>query len=183
MFGKKEWFRPKTFGWGLRPVCWQGWVYAGVWTLVLIVPFIGLLTRGEEVGFVGAVKHFESAYLAKARRPLMVVSLEASRTLTGAIIGKGPVVRLGDRRTVFDAGGLQVLSQLAERLLPKAHQRRIMDGGACEALPQRHGACLRWVFPSPWVITITRVMRGERIAQSHEGLRRSLCTFLISRAK
>lgn len=97
------------------------------------VPFIGLLTRGEEVGFVGAVKHFESGYLAKAKRSLMVVSLEASRTLPGAIIGKGPVVRLGDRRTVFDAGSLQVLTQLAERLLPKAHQRRIMDGGACEA--------------------------------------------------
>lgn len=107
------------------------------------VPFIGLLTRGEEVGFVGAVKHFESGYLARAKRPLMVVSLEASRTLPGAIIGNGPVVRLGDRRTVFDAEGLQVLTQLAERLLPKAHQRRIMDGGACEAT-----AATAWGLPA-----------------------------------
>jgi putative aminopeptidase FrvX len=107
------------------------------------VPFIGLLTRGEEVGFVGAVKHLEAGYLAKARRPLMVVSLEASRTLPGAIIGKGPVVRLGDRRTVFDAGGLQVLTQLAERLLPGTHQRRIMDGGACEAT-----AATAWGLPT-----------------------------------
>jgi endoglucanase len=107
------------------------------------VPFIGLLTRGEEVGFVGAVKHFESGYLARARRPLMVVSLEASRTLPGAIIGKGPVVRLGDRRTVFDAGGLQVLSELAEKLLPGAHQKRIMDGGACEAT-----AATAWGLPT-----------------------------------
>lgn len=107
------------------------------------VPFIGLLTRGEEVGFVGAVKHFEAGYLRAAKRPLMVVSLEASRTLPGAVIGKGPVVRLGDRRTVFDAGGLQVLSQLAERLLPRAHQRRIMDGGACEAT-----AATAWGVPA-----------------------------------
>ena len=96
-------------------------------------PFIGLLTRGEEVGFVGAVAHFELGWLKTARRPVVCVSLETSRTLPGAIIGKGPVVRLGDRRTVFDPNGLQVLSDLAGQVLPEAHQRRIMDGGACES--------------------------------------------------
>lgn len=96
-------------------------------------PFIGVLTRAEEVGFVGAIAHLELGWLDKRRRPLVAVSLEASRTLPGAIVGKGPVVRLGDRRTVFDAAGMQLLSELAERLLPKAYQRRIMDGGACEA--------------------------------------------------
>jgi endoglucanase len=96
-------------------------------------PFLGLLTRGEEVGFIGALAHFELGWLDKARRPVMCVSLETSRTLPGAIVGKGPVVRLGDRRTVFDAGGLRVLSELAEKVLPKRHQRRIMDGGTCEA--------------------------------------------------
>lgn len=95
-------------------------------------PFIGLLTRAEEVGFVGAVAHFELDWLRR-RRPLVAVSLEASRTLPGAEIGKGPVVRLGDRRTVFDADGMQVLSELAGKVLPGRHQRRIMDGGACEA--------------------------------------------------
>jgi endoglucanase len=97
------------------------------------VPFLGLLTRAEEVGFVGAIAHLELGWLDEARRPLMAVSLEASRTLPGALVGKGPIVRLGDRRTVFDAGGTQLLSTLAEGLLPGAHQRRIMDGGACEA--------------------------------------------------
>ncbi len=96
-------------------------------------PFIGLLTRAEEVGFVGAIAHLELGWTAVRRRPLVAVSLEASRTLPGARIGKGPVVRLGDRRTVFDAGAMQLLSELAERLLPGAHQRRIMDGGSCEA--------------------------------------------------
>ncbi|MFN2309504.1 MAG: hypothetical protein ABR553_07180 [Gammaproteobacteria bacterium] len=96
-------------------------------------PFIGLLTRAEEVGFVGAIAHLELGWTTPRRRPLLAVSLEASRTLPGAHIGKGPVVRLGDRRTVFSADGMQVLSELAERVLPQAHQRRVMDGGACEA--------------------------------------------------
>jgi len=96
-------------------------------------PFIGLLTRAEEVGFVGAIAHFELGWLQQAKRPVCVVSLEASRTLPNAIIGKGPVVRLGDRRTVFDADYLNVLTELAEKKLKGRYQRRVMDGGACEA--------------------------------------------------
>lgn len=96
-------------------------------------PFLGLLTRAEEVGFVGAIGHFSLGWLAAARRPVVAVSLETSRTLPKALIGHGPVVRLGDRRTVFDPGYLEILSGLAQRVLPRAHQRRIMDGGSCEA--------------------------------------------------
>jgi endoglucanase len=96
-------------------------------------PFLGLLTRAEEVGFVGALAHFELGWLTHARRPVVAVSLETSRTLPGARIGQGPIVRLGDRRTVFDPGYLRVLSELAEDLLPGRHQRRVMDGGTCEA--------------------------------------------------
>ena len=95
--------------------------------------FIGLLTRGEEVGFVGAVAHLQLGWLTSATRPVVAVSLEASRTLPGAVIGKGPVVRQGDWRTVFDPAGLKVLSDLAQKLLPGGHQRRVMDGGSCEA--------------------------------------------------
>ncbi|MBI3897067.1 MAG: hypothetical protein HY308_02090 [Gammaproteobacteria bacterium] len=96
-------------------------------------PFIGLLTRAEEVGFIGAIGHFELGWLRPAKRPVICISLETSRTLPGAVIGKGPVVRLGDRRTVFEPNALNVLTQLAQRLLPGRHQRRIMDGGTCEA--------------------------------------------------
>ncbi len=106
-------------------------------------PFIGLLTRAEEVGFVGAVQHFELGWLKAAKRPVLSVSLEASRTLPGAYVGKGPVVRLGDRRTTFESGALQVLSDLAQKVLPKAHQRRLMDGGACEAT-----AATAWGLPT-----------------------------------
>ena len=94
-------------------------------------PFLGLLTRAEEVGFVGAIGHFALGWLDPRR--VVCVSLETSRTLPQAIVGRGPVVRLGDRRTVFDHGGLQLLSALASEVLPDRHQRRIMDGGTCEA--------------------------------------------------
>jgi putative aminopeptidase FrvX len=96
-------------------------------------PFIGLLTRGEEVGFIGMLAHLEQGWLQRAKRNVVCVSLETSRTLPGADIGKGPVVRLGDRRTVFNPGYLRVLAEVAEKVLPKRHQRRIMDGGTCEA--------------------------------------------------
>lgn len=106
-------------------------------------PLLGLLTRGEEVGFVGAVRHFELGWLRGARRPPLCVSLETSRTLPGARIGAGPVVRLGDRRTVFDPHALRVLAAVAERRLPGRYQRRIMDGGACEA-----SAATAWGVPA-----------------------------------
>ena len=96
-------------------------------------PFLGLITRGEEVGFVGCVGHLQLGWLEDAKRPVIAISLEASRTLPGAEIGKGPVLRLGDWRTVFSSGGLRILTDLGLRLLPGKHQRRIMDGGSCEA--------------------------------------------------
>jgi len=106
-------------------------------------PFIGLLTRGEEVGFVGAIAHFDLGWLANAKRKSVFVSLEASRTLPGAIVGKGPIVRLGDRRTVYAADYLKVLGDVASRVLPGRFQQRIMDGGACEA-----AAATIWNLPA-----------------------------------
>lgn len=106
-------------------------------------PFLGLLTRGEEVGFVGAVAHLEDGWLRGANRSVVFVSLETSRTLPGANIGKGPVVRLGDRRTVFDPDATRVLLDVAETCLKGRHQRRIMDGGVCEAT-----AATAWGVPA-----------------------------------
>lgn len=106
-------------------------------------PFIGLLTRAEEVGLVGAVGHFELGLLQKAKRPVVCVSLEASRTLPGAEVGKGPIVRLGDLVTPFDPGPSRVLTELADELLPKRYQRRIMDGGRCEG-----SAAVAYGFPT-----------------------------------
>jgi uncharacterized protein involved in response to NO len=30
MIGKAHWFKYRTFGWGIAPKTWQGWVYVGV---------------------------------------------------------------------------------------------------------------------------------------------------------
>ncbi|MBI1865411.1 MAG: hypothetical protein HYR98_06775, partial [Nitrospirae bacterium] len=126
-------------------------VFALVWTAIDVFsprkrsspPFVGLLTRAEEVGFIGAIAHFELGWLARAGRPILCVSLETSRTLPGAKIGRGPVVRLGDRQTVFNPGGTAVLSIVADKTLGKNHQRRIMDAGTCEAT-----AALAFGFPA-----------------------------------
>jgi putative aminopeptidase FrvX len=97
------------------------------------LPFLGLLSRAEEVGFVGTIGHLELGWLEPNQHSVMVVSLETSRTLPGALIGKGPIVRLGDRATPFDPGGVQILTEIAQKKLPGKFQRRIMDGGTCEA--------------------------------------------------
>lgn len=47
MFGKPEWFKPKAIGWGLAPTTWQGWTYTIVWSVVLAVPFLWLLSRQQ----------------------------------------------------------------------------------------------------------------------------------------
>ncbi|MBP85214.1 MAG: hypothetical protein CMJ64_00615 [Planctomycetaceae bacterium] len=43
MFGKPEWFKEKQIGWGLTPICWQGWLYAATWLAVISIPFIALV--------------------------------------------------------------------------------------------------------------------------------------------
>jgi len=96
-------------------------------------PFIGLISRAEEVGFIGTIGHLALGWLAGKPDSVVVVSLETSRTLPGALIGKGPIVRLGDRATPFDPGYTQLLTELAAKRLPGKFQRRIMDGGTCEA--------------------------------------------------
>jgi endoglucanase len=95
--------------------------------------FLGLISRAEEVGFVGTIAHLNLGWMEAFRSKVAVVSLETSRTLPGAVIGKGPVVRLGDRATPFDPGLTQVLTQVAQEKLKLKYQRRIMDGGTCEA--------------------------------------------------
>lgn len=101
--------------------------------------FLGILTRAEEVGFIGCIAHLELGWL-KPHPQVLVVSLESSRTLPGAEIGKGPVLRLGDRMSVFSANALQSFLQIAQAgdaqgAIP--FQRRIMDGGSCEASAAR----------------------------------------------
>lgn len=94
---------------------------------------VSIFTRAEEVGFVGCTHLLNSGKLPQG---LWVISLEASKELPGAKAGLGPVLRIGDRATLFDSEFSALLWQAAQSLGPKfKYQRRLMDGGTCEATP------------------------------------------------
>ena len=66
----------------------------------------------------------------------IVISVESSRTLPGAEIGRGPVIRVGDARTTFDADAEAYLATARDRLASAGEfrsQRQLMSGGVCEA--------------------------------------------------
>jgi endoglucanase len=93
-----------------------------------------VLTRAEEVGFWGAVGAARSGAWPKAAR---LISLEASKAFPGTPVGGGPVLRVGDRASLFDDGLSRSLARAARFLqeaAPKEFrwQRRLMDGGTCE---------------------------------------------------
>ena len=93
-----------------------------------------LLTRAEETGFGGMLAALDGGHLD--RHPLYV-NIECSSSLAGAPLGAGPVIRVGDRRWVFDAAVTAALAGAAEDLGRQRpafrYQRRLMDGGTCEA--------------------------------------------------
>ena len=94
----------------------------------------GVFTRAEEVGLVGARLLAEAGTLPKET---LVVSLESSRTLPGAEIGGGPVIRVGDAGFTFDAEAESPLIRARETLQARPEgfkvQRQLMSGGTCEA--------------------------------------------------
>ncbi len=88
-----------------------------------------LLTRAEEVGFVGAI---HAAKTETVSRDTRLLSIEASRASTHAPVGEGPVIRVGDASTVFDQEMTNQISWAASRR-GLIHQRKLMAGGSCEA--------------------------------------------------
>lgn len=93
-----------------------------------------IFTRAEEDGLFGAIALAEDRSLPAE---VAVVVLETSKELPCGRIGRGPVVRVGDRRSVFDPGVSQILQGAAEDLAKAEpgfrYQRGLMDGGVCEA--------------------------------------------------
>jgi endoglucanase len=90
---------------------------------------VGLFTRAEEVGFVGAIKLAEADLLP---RSVTILSLETSTPRGTAEIGKGPIVRVGDKVSSFDGPSTaRLLSVAQEEKIPV--QRCLLDGGTCEA--------------------------------------------------
>jgi putative aminopeptidase FrvX len=93
-----------------------------------------VFTRAEEVGFHGALAAIASKAVPKT---VPVVVLECSKAMPGAEQGLGPVIRVGDKARVFDPDLIAACEEAA-RALKEAHpefrfQRRLMDGGTCEA--------------------------------------------------
>jgi endoglucanase len=88
-----------------------------------------LLTRAEEAGLLGAIAACELGTIPDRAR---VLSIETSRSFTDSPIGGGPVVRVGDRSSIFDS---ELTNQVAEavRAAGITHQRKLMAGGTCEA--------------------------------------------------
>ena len=103
-----------------------------------------LLTRCEEVGLIGAIHAAKHQTIPAGAR---LLSIETSRELANARIGDGPIIRIGDRSTVFDRDLSNLISRAAEGA-GFQHQRRLMDGGGCEATAfgvygyQATGLCL-----------------------------------------
>lgn len=94
-----------------------------------------LLTRAEEIGFIGAIGAARGRTVPKNAR---LVCLECSRSFPhDSPIGAGPIVRVGDLLSVFTPGLTNAVSTVAaahQKANPEfRYQRKLMPGGVCEA--------------------------------------------------
>lgn len=104
-----------------------------------------LFTRAEEVGFIGAIAAIREKTVPMDAR---VILLENSRSFPDSPIGGGPIVRVGDRISIFNPRLTDAVGKRAEELaggpaVPLSTQkattrawkwqRKLMAGGACEA--------------------------------------------------
>ena len=93
-----------------------------------------LLTRGEEEGFIGAIASvLEPTLLRPTDR---MISIETSAEQPVAQQGKGVVLRVGDRTSVFHSAFGRFLFDAATTLAGEdktfRFQRALMPGGTCE---------------------------------------------------
>lgn len=105
-----------------------------------------LLTRAEEIGFIGAIGASRDMFMPPQAR---IIALETSRSFHhDSPIGGGPIVRVGDRVSTFSPSLTASVAKVAEDIAGgSAHflavekdkklnwrwQRKLMPGGACEA--------------------------------------------------
>jgi endoglucanase len=105
-----------------------------------------LFTRAEEIGFIGAIAASRERTMPIGSR---VLALENSRSFDDSPIGGGPIVRVGDRLSIFTPALTGAIAKRAEEIAggpasPAASQkqssqpawkwqRKLMAGGACEA--------------------------------------------------
>jgi len=97
-------------------------------------PCYALFTRAEEVGFAGALTAVDGKTIPKN---VIVVAVENSKAIAGVALGDGPVLRVGDKATVFSPAATAYCQVVAEKLAQRdktfRFQRKLMDGGTCES--------------------------------------------------
>lgn len=105
-----------------------------------------LFTLAEEIGFIGAIA---ACRVGTIPRGSVLLALENSRAFADCPAGGGPVVRVGDRLSIFTPwvtaacaraaekafGGpsAPTASQTQSQAAKRPWQRKLMSGGACEA--------------------------------------------------
>ncbi len=93
-----------------------------------------LLTRAEEVGFVGAIAACRHRTIP---RKCLVVTVETSSELPHVKMGRGPILRVGDKASTFTPAATAYCRAVADDLTIRdrafRYQRHLMDAGTCEA--------------------------------------------------
>lgn len=93
-----------------------------------------LLTRAEEVGFIGAIAACKGRTIPRKAR---ILALENSKSFDESPIGGGPIVRVGDYTSTFDPDLTYRIGRVAADLAAEDEtftwQRKLMPGGTCEA--------------------------------------------------
>jgi endoglucanase len=98
-------------------------------------PIAVLFTRAEEEGFIGCIAACK--YPTLLRKSDRVIAIECSSVQPFAPQGKGVILRVGDRTSIFNSALTYFLGQQADELKKKdknfLYQRALMPGGTCEA--------------------------------------------------
>jgi endoglucanase len=93
-----------------------------------------LLTRAEEVGFIGAIAAATRSSLL--RNSDRIISIECSSAQPFAPQGAGVILRVGDRTSIFNSDFTYFLNEQAQVLAKRdksfKFQRALMPGGSCE---------------------------------------------------
>jgi putative aminopeptidase FrvX len=100
-----------------------------------------LFTRAEEIGFAGALAALKSK---TPLAPMPTLSLETSKARGFARVDGGPVVRVGDRLSIFDSRVTHWLETAFRDLQAARHGRRHLRGvGLSPRRPARRSALRR----------------------------------------
>ena len=89
-----------------------------------------LLTRAEEIGFVGAIAAAKNRSVPASSR---LLCLETSRSFPESPIGGGPILRVGDKTSVFGPELTNAATDIMNTQKKFVWQRKLMPGGTCES--------------------------------------------------